>query len=119
HNYAKGGRRRNVCAGVAELSRVEGVEKLGAEFDVGAFTQRLKRRTLNEGDVEIPLVRPEDHANAAVTETRGAPVISNYQPGGGIGCRKWGAEIGARDAVLVEIIVHLAGDRAGGRQVFV
>src|SRR5215813_10873822 len=85
-NYAKGGRGRYIGAGVAELGRVEGVEKLRVEFQVGAFAQPAERRPLNDRDVEVPLVRPEDDANAAVTETRGAPVIADHQPGSGIGC---------------------------------
>src|SRR5262245_20421296 len=52
---------RNIRARVAELRGVEGVEKLRAEFDVGAFTQQFERRSLDDREVEVSLVRPEDY----------------------------------------------------------
>src|SRR5262245_2275286 len=62
------GRVRDVRTWVAELRRVERIEKLCPEFDTCAFTQGTDRRALAKNDVEVPLVRSEHDTHAAVAE---------------------------------------------------
>src|ERR1051325_11997249 len=72
--------RRDVAVRVGELWRVEGVEKLRPELEVGVLAQAVERRPLDDGDVEVVLTRASRDADAAVAEGGAAAVGADHRP---------------------------------------
>ena len=104
---------------------IEGVEKLRAELDVAAFTQKTNRCPLDDRDVRVVLARAGDYADAAIAKI-GASARFYQRPGRRVGRQarsEWSVGIGAGDAVGVEVIrptarpAQPAAHRAGSNQI--
>src|SRR5580704_13879279 len=104
------GRIRDVRIRITEDCRVERVEKLRAELDIGGIAGPPNSCALHQRGVPIALARSINRTDRTVSETSAFPVASDDRPGGWIGAAQHGGGIGRVDAGGIEEVIQPARD---------